>query len=274
MQAWPDCEHVGPRASAALHAPLVAPGGDVARETGAAIGVDGAGASAGWHVLDAHMPIAVAPEQHSALGAAAPYHALHRCSAVPEVADRRRPGGRALVQQFELDGSQRSRGSQDVVVLRATEHAARVGDARAAAALIAELADGAPLDAAERVRAVIPVRTGGPIAAAGRRAEATRDAVRVPLADDLAAAVEVPGTQQFWEAFSPNAPQMLPGGLQLVPLVQVRSFLELVSNSGGSGFCPSRPVRSPGRRRDAILLGSVPGAASFVPPQHAPVLSQ
>ena len=81
-----------------------------------------------------------------------------------------------------------------------------------------------------------------------------------------------PGTQQFWEAFSPNAPQMLPGGLQLVPFVQVRSFLELVSNSGGAGFLPEPPGPVPGpSQKTPYVLGSAPGAASFVPPQHAPV---
>jgi hypothetical protein len=30
-------------------------------------------------------------------------------------------------------------------------------------------------------------------------------------------------SQQFWEAFSPSAPQMLPGGLQAMPLSQVLS---------------------------------------------------
>jgi len=46
-------------------------------------------------------------------------------------------------------------------------------------------------------------------------------------------------TQQFWDAFtlrSPLPPQMLPGGLQLWPPVQVWSFFDPESNSGGVAF--------------------------------------
>ena len=54
-------------------------------------------------------------------------------------------------------------------------------------------------------------------------------------------------SQQFCDAFTvPWPPQMLPGGLQLVPLVQVRSFFELVSNSGGTSFFPVPPGPVPG----------------------------
>jgi hypothetical protein len=77
-----------------------------------------------------------------------------------------------------------------------------------------------------------------------------------------------PGTQQFCEAFSPNAPQIFPGGLQACPLVQVRSFLELGSNSGGVELVAGPSQYTP------YVLGCVPGASSFVPPQQASVLSQ
>jgi hypothetical protein len=54
-------------------------------------------------------------------------------------------------------------------------------------------------------------------------------------------------SQQFCDAFTwPWPPQMLPGGLQLVPPVHVRSFFELVSNSGAAGFFPDPPGPVPG----------------------------
>ena len=54
-------------------------------------------------------------------------------------------------------------------------------------------------------------------------------------------------SQQFWDAFTvPWPPQMLPDGLQLVPPEQVRSFLELVSNSGGTSFFPLPSGAVPG----------------------------
>jgi hypothetical protein len=57
--------------------------------------------------------------------------------------------------------------------------------------------------------------------------------------------VKSPGTQQFWEALSPNAPQMLPGGLQLCPFEQVRSFFELGSNSGAVSLADGPSQNTP-----------------------------
>jgi glycine cleavage system aminomethyltransferase T len=52
--------------------------------------------------------------------------------------------------------------------------------------------------------------------------------------------------QQFWEAFvAPEPPQMLPGGLQAWPFVQVRSSLVLVSYCVAPGLVPFESQKTP-----------------------------
>ena len=53
-------------------------------------------------------------------------------------------------------------------------------------------------------------------------------------------------SQQFWDAFTaPEPPQMLPGGLHEVPLVQRKSSFVDVSYAGGAGFFPAVSQKTP-----------------------------
>jgi hypothetical protein len=53
-------------------------------------------------------------------------------------------------------------------------------------------------------------------------------------------------SQQFCEALvAPLPPQMLPGGLQAWPCVQVKSSLVLVSLEGGVGLVPLVSQKTP-----------------------------
>ncbi len=75
-------------------------------------------------------------------------------------------------------------------------------------------------------------------------------------------------SQQFWDAFTaPEPPQMLPGGLQEVPLVQRKSSWLEESFRGGEA---SRPVVSQKTPYGFVAVWS----ASGDPPQQAWVRSQ